>query len=82
MGMDESTGNITIQTAGCKPFRMKKCGRVPTTKKGKRKEDWWTQSLRSHHGIRKGIDVFNKEDEKKMLKEIQANYKFEPKNGV
>ena len=83
MGMDESTGNITIQTVqDVKPFlaRMKALrGSADYTKKGI-KEDWWhvcsIPSVVIMELRNKGIDVFNKEDEKKMLKEIQANYKF------
>lgn len=83
MGMDESNGNITIHTVqDVKPFleRMKALrSNTDYSKKGI-KEDWWhvcsIPSVVIMELRNKGIDVFRKEDEKKMLKEIQSNYPY------
>jgi hypothetical protein len=82
--MDESSGDIHITTEqDLKPFlermKQKRVMSNETWAKGV-KEEWVyyaeippvvIMELRN-----KGIDIFNPEDTKKMLKEINANYKY------
>lgn len=83
MAMDESSGNITIQTVqDVKPFleRMKQMRLNADYSKKGIKEEWWHYASVTNVVImelrNKGIDFFNPDDMKKALKEINTNYPY------